>query len=273
MSYLLALCEQFRLQRKISTLTAKQIRASHRKERMTKQIERVQKMYQKRHKKVQDMAQLMQKQFQLGIQNKFGLGTNGWNPMMGMAGQLNNGCFYQALASVLGSSKDVYAKDKDGNDTSQKIFTNLTQEQFNAIQIEEQAGTLSSKKTYIDGNESNTDKYNIKYGEGQYTWDQINTYQQAKSMAQQATYTIQNNANNMTTMFGNNVSVWLEAAEAELEAQEDAEVMPLQEQELEWDLESQSADVQLADCKERLERIKQLVQDGTKNNAPTFGLG
>lgn len=52
-------------------------------------------------------------------------------------------------------------------------------------------------------------------------------------------------------------NTWLEAAEAELEEQGDIIVKPLQEQELELDLESESVDEQLQDAKKRLDSLKQ----------------
>ena len=77
----------------------------------------------------------------------------------------------------------------------------------------------------------------------------------------------------LQSQYQTNVSIWQQAMKAELEAEQDEALAPLQEQEEEWDLESQSAEVQLQDARARLDSIKEALKDGIKDSAPTFGLG
>ena len=77
----------------------------------------------------------------------------------------------------------------------------------------------------------------------------------------------------MSSQYQSNVSIWLEAAKSQLEAEQDMALAPLEEQETEMDLDKESCEAQLADAKARLESIKQACSEGIKDSAPTFGLG
>ena len=268
MAFLMLLHEKMRLQRKVNKLTYKQLRASGRKERVTKQIERVQKMYSARHTKLQKMAEIMQKQFQANIYNTAGLGTQGqmWNPYSGGLTSFVYNTMGQLLAN---GGKLPDGKDEDGK----AKFKDVPINDYEGMMREYQAGTL---KAYYDKDSNGADDTtNIKgYGsEGQYSKDEYQVFMTALSGAQSMQSQAQMACQQMTQNYQSNISIWLEQQENQLDLEQDEALLPLQEQETEWDMESQSAEVQLQDARARLDSIKQALSEGIKDSAPTFGLG
>lgn len=77
----------------------------------------------------------------------------------------------------------------------------------------------------------------------------------------------------MSQNYQNNVSIWLEAAKEQLEAEQDAALAPLEMEQTDMELEKESVETQLAYAKERLQSIEQACSEETKNAAPKFGLG
>ena len=77
----------------------------------------------------------------------------------------------------------------------------------------------------------------------------------------------------MSQNYQNNVSIWLEAAKEQLEAEQDAALAPLEMEQTDMELEKESVETQLAYAKERLQSIEQACNEETKNAAPKFGLG
>ena len=77
----------------------------------------------------------------------------------------------------------------------------------------------------------------------------------------------------MSSNYQNNVSIWLEAAKAQLEAEQDAALAPLEAEQTDMELEKESTETQLAYAKERLQALEQACSEGIKDSAPKFGLG
>ena len=264
--------EKLRLQRKVNKLTLKQAQASSRKERVTKQIERIQKMYSKREANLDAQAKRMQNYAGLQFKNFFGLASNmiNTNPMGYLNGGLNNMGVMQTMhqgfesgglkSEIFGSAKEVFdfmqqyktgigpdgktcyvlADAKPGEDT------HYTQNDIDAAQA--QAGSTNLEEMMKEANKLQSAAYN--------------QYQMNQSYCA-----------NATSNYENNISIWLEYEKAQLEAEQDEALLPLQEQETEWDMESTSAEAQLADARARLDSIKQALSEGIKDSAPTFGLG
>ena len=257
MAFLMLLHEKMRLQRKVMKLTAKQALASSRKERVTKQIERVQKMYSKKEANLDAMAKRAQNSATMQFRNMFGCSSNNinLNPMgymMGGSYNMNNTGVFNALAMAIQSGEAKLDKCTDIND----VYNTLTQ--YRQVQGED------GKPKFVDaqGNDA-PDGFAEKYQEA-------NQLMNAASCQYQMNQSLCNNA---ISNYESNVSIWLEDQKAQLEAEQDMALEPLNEQELEWDLESQSAETQLADARARLDSIKQALSDGIKDSAPTFGLG
>ena len=264
--------EKLRLQRKINKLTLRQLKASSRKERMTKSIARVQKMYSTRQTKLQKMAQLMQNQFKMNLYNSAGLGTQNqtFNPYGGGMTSFVYNQIGQLLGNFNGKVPDGY--ESDGKTVKYRdIDGSMDSAKAQAMMGEYAAGTLRANYKKDDNGASTNEIEN--YGEGKYTADEYKVFMQALNGAQNMQSQAQMYCQQMDSQYQNNVSIWLEAAEAQLEAEQDAVLAPLEEQETEWDMESQSCETQLADARARLDGIKQALSEGIKDSAPTFGLG
>ncbi len=261
MAFLMLLHEKLRLQRKVNKLTLKQAQASSRKERVTKQIERIQKMYSKREANLDAQAKRMQNYASLQFKNFFGLssGMMNMNPMAYLNGGLNNMGVMQTLAQGIQSGQVKLENFSDMNEMME--YTN----KYKKI-------TQDGKQIWVDSSEQPTD--------GKYTEvtdpDIEAKMTEANKLMNQASGVYQMNQSyctNAISNYENNISIWLEYEKAQLEAEQDEALLPLQEQETEWDMESTSAETQLADARARLDSIKQALSEGIKDSAPTFGLG
>ena len=256
-----------RLQRKVNKLTLRELKMSSRKERITKNISRVQKMYSSKMTRLEKQASILQKQFTVGIQNSMGLGTQNqmFNPYGG-------GGITSFVANQLGnflSNGGQPIKDAKGNEIAD----------FNKdgrIQQMMQDYYSGGFKPVYD-KEGDTSASNIKEYEGlsgnKYTKDEYACFQRALNAAQQQQSQAQMMCQQMSSNYEANISVWLEAQKAQLEAEQDMALAPLEAEETDMDLEKESCEAQLADAKARLESIKQACSEGIKDSAPSFGLG
>ena len=96
-----------------------------------------------------------------------------------------------------------------------------------------------------------------------------NAIQRANGQVQQR----QMMAQNMSNQYQTNISIWLEAQQAQLDAEQDAALAPLEAEQTDMELEKDSIETQLAYAKERLQNIEQACSEGIKDAAPKFGLG
>lgn len=261
MAFLMLLHEKMRLQRKVNKLTLQELRLSSRKERITKNISRVQKMYSSNISKLEKQAQVMQSQFNIWAQNAAGLGSNGLNPMnFAGAGGVSN-FIMQGLSAWAAQG----TKDKDGNSivSSDRAAAMLQAYQQGGFQANYEEGSTKPKEGAewkdINGNTYSAQEYQAFQG----AYNQVNQMQSYAQMQVQQ----------MSSQYQSNVSIWLEAEKTRLEAEQDMELAPLEMKETEMDLDKESCEAQLADAKARLESIKQACSEGIKESAPTFGLG
>lgn len=210
---------------------------------------------------LEKQAQMAQSQFSVWAQNAAGLGTNGLNPMnYGGAGGVSN-FIMQGLSAWAAQG----TKDKDGNSivSSDRAAAMLQAYQQGGFQANYEEGSTKPKEGAewkdINGNTYSAQEYQAFQG----AYNQVNQMQSYAQMQVQQ----------MSSQYQSNVSIWLEAAKSQLEAEQDAALAPLEEKETEMDLDKESCEAQLADAKARLESIKQACSEGIKDSAPTFGLG
>ena len=253
MAFLLLLHEKMRLQRKVNKLTLRQLQLSGRKERITNNISKVQKMYASKQTQLEKSAQLWQSQMKNSIYNSLGLGMQNqmFNPMSGgITSYVANG-----VASILqqgfkaGKTKIDINDDKYKAMMSDYMMTGL-REQF------EEDGKTSKG-----------------FGNNGYSKEDAEAFLYALNSAQQMQQQAQFMAQQMSNQYQANVSVWLEAAQAQLEEEQNAALLPLEAEETEIEADNTTCEAQLADAKARLESIKQACSEGIKESAPTFGLG
>lgn len=266
MAFLLLLHEKMRLKRQVNKLTLKQTQYGSRLDRMTKNIARVQKMYSSKMSQLEKQAQMAQSQFKAGLMQQLGIGTQGLNPMNfgGMGGAsvfAMNG--YNAVANQL---KDGIKAD--GNNPGLKGLGD------NALAIVQAVAMGNISKNYKEGSTTDVVKDaewkvgNTTISEAQYQAINQGIYSVRTQESQMSYF-----ANSKTSQYESSISVWLEAAKAELEAEQDEALLPLEAEQTDMELEKESVETQLAYARERLQALEQACSQETKEAAPKFGLG
>jgi len=265
MAFLLLLHEKMRLKRQVNKLTLKQLRYGSRLDRMTKNISRVQKMYSSKMTQLEKQAQMMQSQATIWFQNQMGLGmqNQAFNPMSYMSGGGITSFVLNQMGGYLASGQikvNPTADNKEGT----------------AVKIENAEFQQMLQDYYTTGLKENTDdngKGLGTYGKNAYSSDQKTAFMMAMQAAQQNQSQAQMMCQQMSSNYQSNVSIWLEAAKAQLEAEQDAALAPLEAEQTDMELEKESVETQLAYAKERLQSIEQACSEGIKDSAPKFGLG
>ena len=267
MAFLLLLHEKMRLQRKVNKLTLRECQMANKKERITKNIKRIQDMYSKKQTYLQKQADLLQKQFTTNLQNSMGLGTQGqmFNPY---SGGLTSFVVNQ-IGTLLSNTNGFKVKEKDGSERTVKFSNDRIQQMMQA----QLCGGLKPVYQKKDEKDTNIVDHYVDNQQNEYNINEYNLFQSAMQQAQMNQSQAQSACQTMSNQYTQNISVWLEAQQAKLEEEQDAALLPLEMQETEYDLERESCETQLADAKARLESIKQACSEGIKDSAPTFGIG
>lgn len=258
MALLLAMYQKMRLIREKNQVTLDLTKYSSKLDRVTKNIERVQKRYTSLFAQLESQAKMAQSQATMMFQNMAGLGSNctGLNNYSGM-----NGFVYNVMGQMLTAGGYKY-KDGDTECELPGMDKQKIQEMMNEYMAN---GKFLPKKGEDD-----------KYIEGQYENyepQEVAAFMSAMRAGQMQQQQAQMWVQNSTQAYGNNVSIWLEAAKAQLEAEQDAALEPLNYQETMWELEKEQADAKLQRINANLETYNQLCSQEAKNSAPTFGLG
>lgn len=262
MALLLAMYQKLRLIRQKNQLTLDLTKYSSKLDRVTKNIERVNKRYTSLFAQLDSQAKMMQSNATVMFQNMAGLGTNSVN-LNNYSGM--NGFVYGTMQQMFNSP----FKYKDNNDTTQELP--LGQDLFKRMYTEYMSNggrflpELDADKKQVYDEQNNPKYKNFSYLEVQ----AFTQAQQAASMQQQQAQMWVQNANQN---YGNNVSIWLEAAKAQLEAEQDAALEPLSYEETMMELEKTQTDAKLKRVNEQIETYDQLVQQESEKTAPTFGL-
>ena len=76
----------------------------------------------------------------------------------------------------------------------------------------------------------------------------------------------------MKTNYENNVSIWLEAQQEQLEAQKEWEMDMLAEEQADLEAEKTSVETQLELIKQEKQNIEQMLGQAIQDSAPKFGL-
>lgn len=264
MAFLLLLHEKMRLKRQVNKLTLKQLRYGNRLDRMTKNISRVQKMYSSKMTQLEKQAQMMQSQASVFFRNQMGLGmeNQAFNPWNMSGGGITSFVLNQ-MGGMLNSGQikvNPTADNKDG--TAVKIEPDIFQQM-----LQDYYTTGLKENLDADGKGLGT------YGNNKYDKNKKAAFMMAMQAAQQNQSQANMMCQQMSQNYQNNVSIWLEAAKEQLEAEQDAALAPLEMEQTDMELEKESVETQLAYAKERLQSIEQACNEETKNAAPKFGLG
>lgn len=210
---------------------------------------------------LEKQAQMMQSQASVFFQNQMGLGmqNQAFNPWNMSGGGITSFVLNQ-MGGMLASGKIPSGKDTTFPAMDQAKFQEMLQDYY--------AGGLSQYKD-TDGNVQEG-----KFGtNGQFTKDEVTAFKMAMQQAQMNQSQAQMMCQQMSSNYQSNVSIWLEAAKAQLEAEQDAALAPLEAEQTDMELEKESTETQLAYAKERLQALEQACSEGIKDSAPKFGLG
>ncbi|MCQ2743657.1 MAG: hypothetical protein MJ230_02525 [bacterium] len=227
-------------------------------DRVSKNIERVNKRYTGLFAQLESQAKQMQSNAKIMFQNRFGMGMGSVDlyNYTGMNGFVA-GMMQQALES------GIPYQDKNGNEST----TTIDSSKFKDMMAEYmQYGRFIPK-------ELNDGKYSTTEYEKGWTQEEVNAFMKAMNGAKLQQQQAQMACNNMSQAYENNVSIWLEAAKAQLEAEQDAALEPLNYEQTMWELEKEQTEQRLARIKADLESYTQLCSEEAKEQAPKFGLG
>ena len=259
MALLLAMYQKMRLIREKNQVTLDLTKYSGKLDRVTKNIERVQKRYTSLFAQLDQQAKRMESDAKVALQNMVGLGANCVNPnnLMGM-----NGFVYGIVGNMMTAGGYKY-KEADG---TEKELKEMDPARVQAMMDEYMANGKFLPKLDADNKPIQNEYQNgwlpAEVAAFTYAMRVAQTQQQqAQMFVQQGSATV-----------GNNVSIWLDAQKAQLEAQQDAELEPLNYQETMWELEKTQADNKLKRINANLETYEQLVSQESEKSAPTFGL-
>ena len=249
MAFLLLLHQKMRLQRKQNQLTLKQLRYTSLVERMQKKVDKREKYYAKLEKQLERQANCYKNSANMFFSQQMGLGCNGVN--------LNN-MYGSSMAAIqmLGQWGD---KDPMGNPVKAEDI------QIAQAMMAGQYQLSKDGKSYIfniNGSEQTYDKDAIEKG----------NYQKIMQMAQSQVTQAQTYATQCKSNYENNVSIWLEAQQEQLEAQKEWEMDMLAEEQADLEAEKTSVETQLELIKQEKQNIEGMLGQAIQDAAPKFGL-
>jgi hypothetical protein len=262
MAFLLAMYQKMRLTREKNQAQFDQTKYSSKLSRVQKNIERQQKLFESRLAKLEQDAKMMQSQATSVFQQMAGLGTGNFSNATSPYGFTGmNGFVSNVVGQMLMQGGYKY-KNSSGNED---FLGAMSQQEVQGMMSEYMANGKFLPK--MDGD---------KPVQGEYAnWkpEQVAAFMTAMQAGQMQQQQAQMWAGNMNTQYQQNVSIWLDARKAEIEAEQDAVLEPLKYQETMWELEKNQAETKLERIKAELETYNNLCKEEIQNAAPKFGLG
>ncbi len=264
MAMLMLFYQKMRKTREYNQAVLEQTKFGTKTSRIETNIKNVQKMYEGRLKRVQQTAQRMQSSASVFFQRMAGLDSNNVNiNMMGFNGL--TGYVLNATKGML-VGKDI--KDKDKN-----VLGKIDEDRFNEMM---QAYIRRGSNYFMyefgdDGQPVKDDNDETKYKTLYKDWE-VTAFKDALQYAQTQQSMVQQEVANTTQQYQNNVSIWLEAMEAQIEAEQDAALEPLEYEQTMMELDKAACDQKVTRLKSELDSYTQACEQEAKDSAPKFGL-
>lgn len=269
MALLLKMYQQMKLIREKNLTELALTQATSKKDRVTKNIEKVQKRYTSLFANIDAQAKQMQSQAKLMFQNMYGLGSGYINNYLDPSSFSGlNGFVTNLMGQMLVGGFNY--KDKDGKQQNFKMESGRYQEML--TEYMQKGGFEPKYEEDKDGNKViKKENDNIVYVNG---WkpEEVAFFNQAMQNAKMQQQQAQMACSNMSQQYDTNVAVWQEAAKAQLEAEQDAAIEPLTYQETMWDLEKNQLEVKLKRIESDLDAYKQSVDKEAQDASPKFGV-
>lgn len=275
MALLLAMYQKMRLIREINQDTLKLARISSKKQSVQKNITRVQKHFTSLLAQLDSQAKMMQNNASIFFRNSMGLGVNSVNPYDYASASSTNMFIQQRALEYVRNGVPFSVKSDGENKTvnytlaEDKFFTMLEKGGPNGLTpIKDDDGNpVKEPQTYFG-----TEGKEFAINDEKITAEEAQIYQKAMQMAQMDLSKAQTMVSQATNTYASNVSIWLEAQKAQLEAQQDAQLEPLSYEDTMIDLEKSQLETRLEMLKAEKQSYDQLVSAEAKEAAPKFGV-
>ncbi len=271
MALLLAMYQKMRLIRERNQATLDLTKFSSKVSRVEKNIERVQKMFTSRKAKLESQAKMMMNQAKSIFQMQSGLYMNAGSAYLNpyQAGGAN-AFVNQRIQGYLQNGVPLNFKDGKVDPDNQTVHTFSSETQQTLMYLY-QSGQLNGLKTKED------DKNNYYYTDTSNTEqpipvEEVLRFRSIMERSNSDYYMANNMLNQSTANYEQNVSIWLEAATAQLEEEQDAALEPLNYQQTMWELEKEQAEQKLKRIEAELQSYTQLCDKEAQDMAPKFGL-
>ena len=272
MSYV-AMYQKFRLIRERNQLELQQIGYSTKLARIEKNITKKEKYYTGLFEKLRQQATNFKNQAKIGMQGMFGLGQGSVNPLNYTG---TNGFVLQRMAQYVTSgqmpkyenNKPVDGQYWEPTSDPNSILGLYMQYGINIPQAVDSDGKGITDTITVGDKEKTVPVYlgELSFEEKQY-YDMA--YRQAQNDYQQA----QMMMNLATTNYETNVSIWLEAQEAQLQAEQDSVIGALQYEQAIMEIDNTYCEQRLKRIEQEIQSYDKLIDDRTEKNVPKFGLG
>lgn len=265
------LCQKMKLQREENRLTLEQMRFSSKVDRMEKKVGKRQKYYDKLKKQLERQANFYKNSANIQISTMFGLGTNSVN-LENLYG--TNGATQLALQNMGPDEiRDILNKASQGqctldlnNETILNLLkTGVTQAPYDT---KDRKGNEIKKGDIV--NSWTGEKVDIEGADPQVINQAATILQQ---MANAKVSKMQSQASQMKASYDNNVSIWLEAQQEDLEAREEWEMDLLAEEQADMEADKNMVEAKLKRVQQEKQNIEQALGQAIQDSAPKFGLG
>lgn len=266
MAFLMLLCQKMKLQREENRLTLEQMRFSSKVDRMEKKVGKRQKYYDKLKKQLERQANCYKNSMNMQISNMFGIGANSVNLMNPYGG---NGAAMQIL-SGLDWSKNPYTNEDTGlTEEFKKAYMSgkiATAWKDYAVG-DDLGGGIKATQAIAKGALFNTETCES------YSQQQAKAFELMQQAANAQVTQAQTMATQMKSAYENNVSIWLEAQQEQLEAQEEWEMDLLAEEQADMEADKNMVEAKLKRVQQEKQNIEQALGQAIQDSAPKFGLG
>lgn len=272
MAFLMLLCQKMKLQREENRLTLEQVRFTSKVSRMENKVSKRQKYYDKLKKQLERQATYYKNNANMFFSNMAGLGVNSVN-LNNPYG--SNGATQLALQNM-------------GPDEIKDILNKASQGQC-TLPLEDEAllNLLKTGVTQAPYDTKDGDGNEIKKGDIINSWtgkkvelpsgvepEAVNKAASIlQNMASAKVTGMQTQASQMKSCYENNVSIWLEAQQEQLEAQEEWEMDLLHEEQADMEAEKELIDAKIKRIQEQRQAVQQALGQAIQDSSPKFGLG
>ena len=267
MAHLLLMYQYMRAKREYNTLTAQSFKNQTKKTRIKKNIEKTQKYYTDAIAKISSQAKLMVSQANSIFQNNLLGGAGVMNSYLDPTGYGRANGF--ALNYIAGQFENnggtiTFNQDSDHPVTIDRTeYEAFLRAQNEGVRLGQDSN--NSYQTLVDSlNCSGINSDNIK--------EKLAAFNQLQQIGSSAYYSAQQQVNTYSTNFQQNVNIWEEAMKAQLEAQQDMALEPLNYEETMMELEETTIKASLEEKKAEMDSLKQELSERIKEDVPKFGL-